>query len=93
MHFSSVRRDDSDYSQHHRAPTQGDLPSDHDRRPQETSMSEKTGKPHALRLRKLAEAWAQEAQQELELEADQIEEATRAFREALTERIAPQKKP
>jgi hypothetical protein len=52
-------------------------------------MSEKKGKPHALRLRKLAEAWALEAQQELQLEADEIEQATRAFRDALTERIAP----
>ena len=51
-------------------------------------MSEKKGKPHALRLRKLAEAWALEAQQELELEADEIEQATRAFRDALAERIA-----
>jgi hypothetical protein len=51
-------------------------------------MSEKKGKPHALRLRKLAEAWALEAQQELQLEADEIEQATRAFRDALAERIA-----
>jgi hypothetical protein len=51
-------------------------------------MSEKKGKPHALRLRKLAEAWALEAQQELQLEADEIEHATRAFRDALAERIA-----
>jgi hypothetical protein len=51
-------------------------------------MSEKKGKPHALRLRKLAEAWALEAQQELELGADEIEQATRAFRDALAERIA-----
>ena len=32
---------------------------------------------------------ALEAQQELQLEADEIEQATRAFRDALTERIAP----
>jgi hypothetical protein len=51
-------------------------------------MSEKKGKPHALRLRKLAEAWALEAQQELQLEADEIEQAARAFRDALAERIA-----
>jgi hypothetical protein len=51
-------------------------------------MSEKKGKPHALRLRKLAEAWALEAQQELQLEADEIEQATHAFRDALAERIA-----
>jgi hypothetical protein len=51
-------------------------------------MSEKKGKPHALRLRKLAEAWALEAQQELQLEADEIEQATRAFRDALAKRIA-----
>jgi hypothetical protein len=59
------------------------------RPPREALMSEKKGKPHALRLRKLAEAWALEAQQELQLEADEIEQATRAFRDALTERIAP----
>jgi uncharacterized membrane protein YqiK len=56
-------------------------------------MSEKKGKAHAIKLRKLAEAWAKEAQQELELEADQIEEATSAFRDALTERIALHSKP
>ena len=56
-------------------------------------MSEKKGKAHALKLRKLAEAWALEAQEELTLEADDIEDATQAFREALTERIAQQKTP
>jgi hypothetical protein len=54
-------------------------------------MSEKKGKPHALKLRKLVEAWALEAQQELELEADQIDEATRALREALINRLDRQK--
>ena len=47
-------------------------------------MSEKKGKAHALKLRKLAEAWALEAQEELKLEADDIEDATQAFREART---------
>lgn len=56
-------------------------------------MSEKKGKSHALKLRKLAEAWALEAQQELELEANQIEDATGAFREALTDRLDRQKQP
>jgi hypothetical protein len=51
-------------------------------------MSEKKGKPHALRLRKLAEAWALEAQQELQLEAEDIELTTDAFRKALKEQIA-----
>jgi hypothetical protein len=54
-------------------------------------MSEKRGKPDALKLRKLVEAWALEAQQELELEADQIDEATRALREALINRLDRQK--
>jgi hypothetical protein len=58
------------------------------RQREEAIVSEKKGKPHALRLRKLAEAWALEAQQELQLEADDIEETTDAFRDALTERIA-----
>jgi hypothetical protein len=56
-------------------------------------MSEKKGKSHALKLRKLAEAWALEAQQELELESGQIEDATGAFREALTDRLDRQKQP
>lgn len=58
-------------------------------------MSEKKGKAQAIKLRKLAEAWAKEAQQqqELELEADQVEEADSALRDALTERIALQSKP
>jgi hypothetical protein len=43
---------------------------------------------HRPRLRKLAEAWALEARHELQLQADQIEEATQAFREALSERNA-----
>ena len=50
-------------------------------------MSEKKGKPHAIKLRKLAEAWAREAQDQLEMAAEDIEPVVQAMRDALDRQI------
>jgi hypothetical protein len=53
----------------------------------EISRSEKKGKPHAIKLMKLAEAWAREAQDELEMGAEDIEPVVQAMRDALDRQI------
>jgi hypothetical protein len=50
-------------------------------------VSAKKGKPSALKLMKLAEAWAREADQELELERGDIDSIVEAVRSAFGRRI------
>jgi hypothetical protein len=50
-------------------------------------MSWKKGRSRALKLRALAEAWAKELEEELELEAGDVEPIVTAMRDALNSRL------
>jgi uncharacterized protein (DUF2267 family) len=51
-------------------------------------MSSKKGKPSALKLMKLAEAWAREANEELELAETDVEPVVQAVKVALHRHIS-----
>jgi hypothetical protein len=53
-----------------------------------TAVSAKRGKPSALKLMKLAEAWAREVDEELELERGDIDSIVEAVRNAFDRRIS-----
>jgi hypothetical protein len=51
------------------------------------AMSGKKGRSRALKLRALVEAWAKELEEELELEAGDVEHIVTAMRDALNSRL------
>jgi hypothetical protein len=50
-------------------------------------MSWKKGEPRHIKLMKLAEAWAKEAEEELTYGSDDVEGMVQAFRDALGRRL------